>query len=210
MIECLTNEFEEDGSADLWNFMRRVVAEVFDQNVFRMATTLSNDILSVALCAREVLDLGLPPTLDARACLAAVRSLPALEWPSDLKNLHTEIDAIMMELKGEELEVVSGGTVAGAATGDDVGRRTSEVESLASVASEVLGAQGGLPGSTSCQPEFGEALPEVWDPLQEVLPELNAAEAAAALRAHGGSVREALAALLQPGAGAQGAQLSKL
>ena len=46
--------------------------------------------------------------------------------------------------------------------------------------------------------------------IQEVLPELSAAEAAAALRAHGGSVREALAALLQPGAGAQGAQLSKL
>ena len=44
--------------------------------------------------------------------------------------------------------------------------------------------------------------------IQEVLPELSAAEAAEALRAHGGSVREALAALL--GAGAQGAQLSKL
>ena len=44
--------------------------------------------------------------------------------------------------------------------------------------------------------------------IQEVLPELSAAEAAAALRAHGGSVRGALAALL--GAGAEGAQLSKL
>ena len=117
-----------------------------------MATTLSNDILSVALCAREVLDLGLPPTLDVRACLAAVRSLPVLEWPSDLENFATEIDAIMMELKGEELEVVSAGTVAGAATGDDVGRRTSEVESLASVASEVL----------------GEELLEEQDPLEEV------------------------------------------
>ena len=143
VMEFLTNEFEveEDSSADLWNLMRRSVAEVFEKDVFRMATTLSNDILSVALCAREVLDLGLPPTLDARACLAAVRSLPALEWPSDLESLHTEIDAITMEIKGEELEVVSAGTVAGAATGDDVGRRTSEVESLASVASEVLGEE---------------------------------------------------------------------
>ena len=58
----------------------------------------------------------------------------------------------MMEIKGEELEVVSAGTVAGAATGDDVGRRTSEVESLASVASELL----------------GEELLEERDPLEEV------------------------------------------
>ena len=40
VLELLMSDVEEDDSGDLWNLMRRVVAEVFDQNVFRMATTL--------------------------------------------------------------------------------------------------------------------------------------------------------------------------
>ena len=75
----------------------------------------------------------------------------------------------MMEIKGEELEVVSAGTVAGAATGDDVGLRAGMVDSLASVASEVLSAEGpSMLGRASCDPELGEGLPEAQDPLQEV------------------------------------------
>ena len=66
VLEFLTNEIEEDCSADLWNLMRRVVAEVFGQNVFRMATTLPQEVLSVALCARNILELGLPNNMDAR------------------------------------------------------------------------------------------------------------------------------------------------
>ena len=79
VIEFLTSEFEDGSSGDLWNCMRRVVADVFGQSVFRMATTLPNDILSVALSARGVLELGLPNNLDARASLQALPSLPAFE-----------------------------------------------------------------------------------------------------------------------------------
>ena len=57
VLELLTSDLEEDDSADLWNLMRREVAEVFHQNVFRKATTLPQDILSVALCARGILTL---------------------------------------------------------------------------------------------------------------------------------------------------------
>ena len=73
-----------------------MVANVFDQSVFRMATTLHNEILSVTLASHGLLELGLPNNLDARAALQAVRSLPPFELPSDLQSFHTEIDAIMM------------------------------------------------------------------------------------------------------------------
>ena len=140
----------------------------FDQRVFRMATTLPNDILSVALSARGVLELGLPNNLDARASLHALRSLPAFEWPSDLQSFHTEIDATRMEFDGEDVEVVTTGTVAEAAAGDDVGLRAEMVDSLASVASEVLSAEGKLPGSASCDPDLRERPPEAGDRRQEV------------------------------------------
>ena len=133
-----------------------------------MATTLPNDILSVALSARGVLELGFPNNLDARASLHALRSLPAFEWPSDLQSFHTEIDAIRMEFDGEDVEVVTTGTVAEAAAGDDVGLRAKMVDSLASVASEVLSAGGKLPGSASCDPELRERPPEAGDRRQEV------------------------------------------
>ena len=63
VLELLTSDLEEDDSADLWNLMRREVADVFDKNVFRKATTLPQDILSVALCARGILDLKRPQDL---------------------------------------------------------------------------------------------------------------------------------------------------
>ena len=97
VLEFQTNEFEEDGSENLWNFMRRVVAEVFDQNVFRMATTLRHEILSVALCSRGIQELGLPNNMDARVSLEALRSPPVLELLIYLHSFHIEIDAIMME-----------------------------------------------------------------------------------------------------------------
>ena len=39
-FELLMSDVEEDDSGDLWNLMRRVVAEVFDQNVFAPSSTL--------------------------------------------------------------------------------------------------------------------------------------------------------------------------
>ena len=136
------SDVEEDDGGDLWNLMRRVVAEVFDQNVFRMATTLPQEVLSVALCARGILDLGLPHNLEAQDALQALRSLAGLDSPIDLESFHREIDAIMMEFAGEEAELVSAGSVAGATTGDDVGLRAEVVDSLAVIAEEVLADTG--------------------------------------------------------------------
>ena len=53
VLELLTSDLEEDDSADLWILMRREVADAFDKNVFRKATTLPQDILSLALCTLE-------------------------------------------------------------------------------------------------------------------------------------------------------------
>ena len=60
---------EEPGSASatvssVWAGVRRLVAEVFGKSVFRMATTLPQDILAVALAACGILDLGLPQDRD--------------------------------------------------------------------------------------------------------------------------------------------------
>ena len=137
VLELLTGDLEEDCSADPWNLMRRVVAEVFENNVFRMATTPPKDIMSVALCARGILDLALPQHLEAHDTLQALRYLAELDSPIGLKSFHREIDAIMMEFAPEEPEFVNAGSVTGTETSDDVGLRPDVVDSLSSIAEEV-------------------------------------------------------------------------
>ena len=71
--------------------------------------------------------------------------------PDEIRYLARFRAQVPMELSAEEhCEHVSAGSVASATTGDDVGLRAEVVDSLASVASEVLGAQGVLPGAASC------------------------------------------------------------
>ena len=168
MLELLTSDLVEDDSADLWNLMRREVADVFDKNVFRKATALPQDILSVALCARGILDLKLPQDLEAQDTLRVLRSLPEVDSPIDLDSFHGEIDAIRMEFAAEEPEVVNAGSVTCTKKSDDVGLRADVLDSLASVLPEVRGESGVLPGSASSLPQSGEALPEAPDPLPEV------------------------------------------
>ena len=74
VLDVLTSDFDEDDSADLWNLMRKVVAGVFDKNAHRMATMLPQDILSVALCARGILDLGLPQTFEPQDIIQVLGS----------------------------------------------------------------------------------------------------------------------------------------
>ena len=93
---------EEAGSASatvssVWAGVRRVVAEVFGKSVFRMATTLPQDILAVALAARGIVDLGLPQDRDPLDMLRALRSLDTNECPLDLHVFRAELDAVMME-----------------------------------------------------------------------------------------------------------------
>ena len=45
---------------DVRALMRRVVSEVFEQSIFRAATSLPQDVLAVVISARGVMDLGLP------------------------------------------------------------------------------------------------------------------------------------------------------
>ena len=66
-------------------------------HVFRKATTLPQDILSVASGARGILDFSLPQHLEAQDTLQALRSLAELDSPIDLESFHREIDAIVME-----------------------------------------------------------------------------------------------------------------
>ena len=63
LLAMLRSEAEEDDE-DLWNLARRMVAEVFGQSAYRMAKSLPLEIFAVALCARDLLDLGLPPKLE--------------------------------------------------------------------------------------------------------------------------------------------------
>ena len=158
VLELLTGDLEEDDSADLWNLMRRVVAEVFEKNAFRKATTLPQDIQSVALCARNMLKLGIPQNIKAQAMIQALRSLPEVDAPIDLESFHREIDAIMMEFAAEEAEVVNAGSVTGTETSDDVRLRADAVDSLAFIVEERA------PVSASSLPQSGEALPEAPDP----------------------------------------------
>ena len=93
---------EEPGSAsaiesNVWAAIRRFVSEVFRQNVFRMATTHSQNILAVVLAARGVVDLGLPQDMDPANILRAVRSLDTIDCPMDLHVFRAELDAVMME-----------------------------------------------------------------------------------------------------------------
>ena len=74
----------------------------------------------------------------------------------------------MYKRQAEEGEVVSAGSVAGATTGDDVGLRAEMVDSLASIAEEVLAETGVLPGSANNHGQLGEAPREARDPSQQV------------------------------------------
>ena len=92
LLEAIVDEGcddEEPGSvsatvSSVWAGVRRLVAEVFGKSVFRMATTLPQDILAVALAARGIVDLGLPQDRDPLDMLRALRSLDTNECPQDL------------------------------------------------------------------------------------------------------------------------------
>ena len=70
-------------ASSVWTGVRRLVAEVFGKSVFRMATTLPQDILAVALAARSIVDLGLPEDTDPLDMLRAFRSLDTHDCPLD-------------------------------------------------------------------------------------------------------------------------------
>ena len=73
-----------------------------------------------------------------------------------------EFDTIMMEIAAEVPEVVNPGSVATTDTGDDVGLRRDVVDSLASIAEELIGESGQAPGSASDLPQGNEGPPETW------------------------------------------------
>ena len=76
----------------VWVQVRRLVADVFGEAVFRMAATLPQDILAVALAARGIVDLGLPlgggpgarfaPTFARLNCMCCARSWMQRRWRS--------------------------------------------------------------------------------------------------------------------------------
>ena len=67
-------EEEAESDADIWKQVRKIAAEVFEQSVFRAATSLPQDVLIVTLHSREVLDLGFPQNVPAKSVLQAIRT----------------------------------------------------------------------------------------------------------------------------------------
>ena len=141
VLELLLSELEEESDEDFWNLMRRVVAEVFDRSVFRKATSLPQEILIVASCARGVLDLGLPQGLEAQDLAQALRSFADHASPVDLELFRGEIDAIQITGRSEsrdgshgrvqvnELdESIAHSRGDGARRGDDKGHARPELE----------------------------------------------------------------------------------
>ena len=72
-------EEEKESDADIWNQVRKIAAEVFEQSIFRAATSLPQYILTVTLHSREVLDLGLQQNVPAKDVLQALRSMDGEE-----------------------------------------------------------------------------------------------------------------------------------
>ena len=140
-LDLLAGE-ADDPDFDVWNLVRRVVADVFGHSVFRVASSLPQEVLAVALCARGVLDLGLPQDQSAQDILQVLRTLDTDACPSELIVFRAEVDAVMLELSEEEADVVHAGATAAAEPADDVGIRESVVDSLAAAAQEVLGDIG--------------------------------------------------------------------
>ena len=128
----------------------------FGKSVFRMATTLPQDILAVALAARGILDLGLPQDRDPLNMLRALRSLDTNECPLDLHVFRAELDAVMVEEYYENPEVVNAGTTTSADARDDVGLRQEVLESLADAATKVIGGPANAPGSASARPDVDQ------------------------------------------------------
>ena len=97
-----------DSDVGLWNLVRRMVAQVFDKNAYRMATSLPQDILLVALSVRGAVELGLSQDQTPLDMLNALRSIDGAgdAIPLQLSMFCAELDAVMLELSQEEAEVV--------------------------------------------------------------------------------------------------------
>ena len=149
---------------DVWDAMRRAVAEVFERSAFRMTTSLPQDVLVVALSARGAMDLGLPQDQSAEHILRSVRTIDADVCPVDLSMFRSEVDAVLLEQAEEETSaVVHAGVIAAGEVGDDVGLRESTVDSLAAAAEELC---GGAVAPSEAAPVSGSAAPCGTAPLQ--------------------------------------------
>ena len=154
---------EEPGSAsavesNVWAAIRRLVAEVFRKDVFRMATTLPQDILAVALAARGVLELSLPQDTDPADTLRALRSLDTTDCPVDLHVFHAELDAVMMEEYDENPAGVRWSNRPSrlcwcAPELDQQGDDKPDPDAVVDVAEDVVGDPTGVPGSASERPD---------------------------------------------------------
>ena len=67
VLDLLANE-DDDSGADLWNLVRREFAEVFKENVLRVAHSLPQELLAVVLSVRVRLDLALPQDQNIICC----------------------------------------------------------------------------------------------------------------------------------------------
>ena len=116
-----------------------------------MATSLPQDILLVALSARDAVHLGLPQDQAPLDMLSAIRSIDGAgdAGPLELSMFCAELDAVMMELSQEEPEVVHTGSTAAMDVGDDIGLREGVVDSLASIAEALGEGENAAPVSDS-------------------------------------------------------------
>ena len=74
LLDTLLGEAAEE-EVDLWNHARRMVANVFGKNAYRMATSFPQEVFVVALCARGILDLALPQDHGVLHTVKALRTL---------------------------------------------------------------------------------------------------------------------------------------
>ena len=163
--EALEEEFAEfapvtdsaappvEGGTDKWNAIRRLVAGVCHTSDFRMALALPQDVLVVAMAARDIVDFALPQTHDAHDKLQSLRTLDTDACPDELTVFRAELDAIMLELANEDPEVVQVGSTVAADPRDDFGAREDMLESLAAAAKRVADSGG--------HPEFAGEREEV-------------------------------------------------
>ena len=59
---------------DKWTDIRRLAAGVFHANTFRMAPALPQDVLVVAMAAREIVNLALSETYNANDMFQVLRT----------------------------------------------------------------------------------------------------------------------------------------
>ena len=121
---------DEPNPFQAWNMLRTMAADTLGSSWLRAASSMPLEIVALVLHEHGQMNLRIAKALDAQTMLAQLQTMPPEEWSEDYAMLRQELLAIFLE-SAEDEPLVSAGVVSEAPVSDDVGTRSSVLDSMA-------------------------------------------------------------------------------